>query len=209
MIYCAYKYYRFIFEYLGDILKTLENTQYRIGYISAFYIGIIQWLKTQMQVEWFGVSYLLLGFVVFTILVDTTFGIISSNKKAKKYYNEAIKHDKNSFEYKLNRKKCKAKRFSSKKLMNTFFKILTLLAYLFFATELTKTEVDVEWVNEAFDIGIGALIKAPVAILWYHEFKSIGKHIEYIYGVKPNTFNIIQRIFEPKINKFFKDGESK
>src|SRR5699024_92269 len=154
---------------------------------------------------WFGVSYLLLGFVVFTILIDTGFGIRSSMKKSKKYYKEAIKHTKNSFEYKVNKKKCRAKRFSSNKLMNTFFKIFTLLAYLFFATEITKTDAEVGWVNEVFNMGIGAMIKAPVAILWYHEFKSIGSHIEDLYGAKPNIFNIIQRIFEPRIDKFFRD----
>lgn len=205
MIKCFYKYYRFIFEYIDQIHTTLENSQYKIGYSSAFYIALINWLKTQMQIEWFGVSYLLLGFIIFTILVDTGFGIRSSMKKSKKYYKEAIKHTKNSFEYKVNKKKSRAKRFSSNKLINTFFKIFTLLAYLFFATEITKTDAEVRWVNEVFDMGIGAMIKAPVAILWYHEFKSIGRHIEDLYGAKPNIFNIIQRIFEPRIDKFFRD----
>ena len=54
----------------------------------------------------------------------------------------------------------------------------------------------------AVDLGIEALIKIPIAIFWYYDFKSIGENTAYIYGKKSPIFKVVENVFEFKFRDY-------
>ena len=58
------------------------------------------------------------------------------------------------------------------------------------------------WEIKALFLTSEILIRVPIALFWYHEFKSIGENSAYIFEKKAYIFTIVGYIFEPRIKKF-------
>ena len=95
-------------------------------------------------------------------------------------------------------KRSKRYSFSWRRLQFVLFKSFMLLGYLYFVKNLLEGDQ-----NTFLDFSVEVLCKAPVAIFWFYEFKSIGDNSAYVYGKKASIFKIVEGIFEPRIFKFF------
>jgi hypothetical protein len=76
-----------------------------------------------------------------------------------------------------------------------------LLGYLYFAKTLLTADAD-NALGQILGFTSGLILKAPVAIFWYYDFKSIGENAAYLYGKKAPIFTIVESIFELRIKKF-------
>lgn len=156
------------------------------------------------EINYFGVSNGLLVWVIATILIDAFFGIKKSIKESRQMLEQA-KIATDAAEIRMLNRKAGLKKFNPLKLQFTFFKVLTLIAYLFFAKHILVSDENGGLLTMAIGIASGVIIKAPLAIFWYYDFKSIGDNLEYLLKKKPPIFKIIEKIFEPKISTFFKN----
>jgi hypothetical protein len=72
------------------------------------------------------------------------------------------------------------------------------MGYLYFARTLLDDD------GEGYlDLTAAILTKTPIAIFWYHEFKSIGENSTYIYKKKASIFTIVEGIFELRFAQYF------
>ena len=69
------------------------------------------------------------------------------------------------------------------------------LYYLFFIKNLIQADVEGE-LGSILGFTSGVMLKVPVAIFWYYDFKSIGENSTYIYGKKAPIFTIVESIVE-------------
>lgn len=170
-----------------------------------------QLLQDFFNVNYFGVSNLTLLLVIGTILIDARYGIkksVMESKIAKKKHDEILE---DTPEKRALFKIYELKKFKPQKLQYTFFKSLTLLAYLFFVKSILDVDVQGNLMIEVIGFSSAIVLKAPIIIFWYYDFKSIGKNTAFIYQKKAPIFIIVEKIFEPKLSKFFKsktDDES-
>lgn len=197
--------YRFLLIELANYLKKLSSlASENDNLVSATAIVITGAINLTLDLldigDPFGISTGLLIMVLSTVFADMIFGIIHSNRRADKYLRIAKRLDKQSEKYKEVADLYQDNTFNSKKLVFTFFKIFVFLAYLVFAKMLLDDSDE----SGVFEFTASILIKTPVAIFWYHEFKSIGNHSEVIFGKKASMFKIAELLFEPKIAKLFK-----
>ena len=165
---------------------------------------ITQIMQDFFNINYFGVSNFTLLMVVGTILIDAYFGVkksVKASKQAKVKYDELLI---DSPEKRALLKLYELKKFNPKKLQYTFFKALTLLAYLFFIKNILNEDTDGTLMTEIIGLSSTIVLKAPIVIFWYYDFKSIGNNTEFVYGKKAPIFTIIEKIFEPKISSFFK-----
>lgn len=201
---CFQIYFRPIYLYVKKVFIIAQDNDYALTISSVFVTGLFQLIEEVLQINFFGVPNLILILVIGTVIIDAHYGIKASVKKSEELYNEAKQ---TSDEIKKRRLKRKAKllEFDPKKLQYTGFKCLTLLGYLFFAKNILASDSDEGSLVMVLSITTEIIIKAPVAIFWYYDFKSIGDNSEYIYKKKAPIFIIVEKIFEPKISNFFKN----
>lgn len=170
--------------------------------IVAFSLQLTEVLSTE---QLFGTTTIVLLVVFSTIAGNTIYGILKSKKMEKFYAQKAFQFEYQSRKYRYYKKKSEDHEFSMKKLNFVFFKTVFFLAYLASVNALMNAE-DMEpgsWELKALDLTTEALIRVPVIIFWYSEFKSIGENSADYYNKKAYIFKIAEFIFEPRISKFF------
>jgi hypothetical protein len=189
------RYYFPVYLYLKKVCVFYSLNSYELTFRALSFTAIIQFLSHTFGEKLFGVSNFLLSMVILTTLTDAYYGVQKSKKKSKEYFELA-----QSLNYEENIKLSEKFAFDPKKLKFTFFKCFTLLMYLF----VVKTFLENDFDNLAIGFTYEIIMKAPLAIFWYYDFKSIGDNAEYLHGKKAPIFKIAERIFEAKINKILK-----
>lgn len=145
----------------------------------------------------FGTTRIVIFLVLFTVLLNTGYGISKSLKQQKILFAKAVKHPFDSKEYLSFYHRSLKYKFDMRRLNFVFFKCFTFLGYLYFAQKLLEGD------GSFLDFSAEALAKVPVAFFWYYEFKSFGENSTVVYGKKAHIFNIVEMMFEPKISKLF------
>jgi hypothetical protein len=164
--------------------------------------GVVELVGELLNINFFGIPNLLLFLVILNVLVDAYFGVRRSIKESKEALVRSYELDPSSPEYRKEIKIYNLKKFKTTKLQFTFFKCVTLLGYLFFIKHLITID-STGFLGGAIGFTSELLLKAPVAIFWYHDFKSIGDNTEHIFGKKAPIFTIVENILEFRINKFY------
>lgn len=200
---CFQSYYQPVYMYIKKAFSLAFDNDCKLFYSSLSMAAVSEFLTEFFKINYFGVTNGLLLWIVATVLVDAWYGIKKSIKQSKAALLEASEICGETPEKKMLLKKHELKKFNPLKLQFTFFKILTLFAYLYFAKHILTAEDDGGIFIEIIGIASGVVIKAPLAIFWYYDFKSIGDNLEFLLGKKPPIFNIVEKIFEPKIGEFF------
>jgi hypothetical protein len=200
---CFAIYFNPIYIYIKKAFELAFENQYIVTITAVFVSGTMEVLLEFFDVNWFGVPNILLLLVLINVFVDAGFGITKSLKQSKEALIESEKHLEGTPKKKMLKKKHQLKKFDVKKLQYTFFKCFTLLGYMYFAKVLVDA-AEAENFTTALTLTSEAIIKTPLAIFWYYDFKSIGNNSAYIYGKKAPIFEIIEVIFELKFKQFFK-----
>lgn len=199
---CLQMYYQPIYLYIKKAISlAFNNDSTLLLSASAFSIGT-EILQDFFNVNYFGVNNLTLLLVIGTILLDANYGIKKSIKESKialKNYNSIVD---DTPEKRALYKAYELKKFNPLKLQYTFFKALTLLGYLFFVKSLINSNIEGDVMLELIGFGSVIVLKAPIIIFWYYDFKSIGENTEFLYGKKAPIFSIVESIFEFRISNF-------
>lgn len=172
-------------------------------YVSAVISGgafVSEWL---IKPSWFGTTYLVLLLVHLTLFANAAFGIWKNSLKSQVFLAMSQKYEPETKEYRINIRRWKSHKFDLKKLYFVFFKSFSFLAYLSMIKALTSdAPQDGGWEITALFLTTEILIRVPIVLFWYYEFKSIGENSTYIFGQKAKIFTIVELIFEPRISKF-------
>jgi hypothetical protein len=200
---CFQIYFQPIYLYVKKILNLAFDNDSTVLMTTATAATTIQILQDFLNINYFGVSNLTLLLVMCTILIDAYYGVKKSLKEsyeAKKSHDEILEDtpEKRAF-YKI----YLLKKFKPGKLQYTFFKALTLLGYLFFVKNILIEDSEGDLMTAIIGFSSTIVLKAPIIIFWYYDFKSIGENTEYIYEKKAPIFVIVEKIFEPKLSSFF------
>lgn len=183
--------------YVKNLLALSFNDLAAVG--SLLLTGTVAGVSYLLDLNYFGVSNLLVLYVLITIGGNTGTGIWKSKVKAREAFVKAQKL-KTGPEYRLQMKLVQRYSMDLNKLLFVFFKVFTFLAYLNFAvTFLNEGSGFLDWTS-------AVAIQTPLGIFWYKEWKSIGENLEYTLGKKPGIFPVTEYIFEVK---FFSDFYSK
>lgn len=155
-----------------------------------------------LDLNYFGVSNLMILFVMLTVGANTIFGILKNQKKSKEALQEAIRL-KSGPEHRMQMKLVKHYEFDWVKLQFVMFKALTFLSYLKIAkTFLNEGDGFLNWTS-------AAIIQTPIAIMWYKEWKSFGDNSAYFFDKKAGIFEVTEFIFEVKFfSQFFSKKET-
>lgn len=210
MFKCFIHYYRHVFHYIDSLVSLATRDNYYTSRVSLTLSGAYAFVSHVMEVEWFGVGYLLLAVVIVTTLFDAATGVAKSVTISNRALKRGLKiEDKQSPEYIKAMRIHKYKKFDPSKLLYTFFKIFTLLAYLFFANTFMEMEDPNApgIVSTVMGLTMDVLIKAPLAIFWYYDFKSIGQNLEFLFNKKLPIFGIVTMFFERQIKRIKKENE--
>lgn len=198
----------FVFCSLSAWLKgvwylALEN-HYAVSISSAIITGSLAVGNMVFEHNYFGTTNLVLSLVLITVGLNTGFGIWKTKHLSRVFLEEAYKHEEDSVKRKMLLKRSAEQRFEMKKLNFVFFKCFSFLGYLVFAKALlTDTDGSAPTVIQVLDFSTEILIKVPLAVFWYYEFKSIGENSEVIFNKKASIFTIVEGIFELRIFNFF------
>ena len=187
-------------------ITTLAINNYgSVSFISIFLTGGLTVSQFMINDTVFGASNFLLLIVIGTVLINTSYGIQKSLLKSKVFFSKAQRFEFGKRQYNYFLTKSNDHKFQIKKTYFVFFKVFSFLGYLFFAKLLITDTIDstAPFVIKAMEITAEILIRVPLAIFWYYEFKSIGENSTYVYGKKAPIFRIVEGIFEPRIFKFF------
>ena len=197
-VFCSFK------KWMLHIKEVAKKNNYSVTVCSALVIGTGTSLDLYLPSELFGTTYFVLALVGTTVFANTIFGIWKSNLKAQKFRVVMDRYGLESVEYRLNYRRYKNHVFDFKKTYFVFFKMLAFLSYLLVVKALTNDQVgeDGSWEIKALFLTTEVLIRVPIALFWYNEFKSIGENSEYIFQKKAHIFTIVGWIFEPRIAKF-------
>ena len=199
---CFQIYFNPVFIYVKRVFIMASENDYSILKLSFSLSAIMQTTLSIYKMDIFGVSNFLLLMVILTVLIDAVFGVLKSKKQSDENYDLAMTYSDDSIEIKKLLKLFELKKFNPAKLQFTFFKCFTLLGYLFFIKHMIQMQDSESVINEVIGLASSVVLKAPVAIFWYYDFKSIGENSEYYYGKKAPIFVIVEKIFEPKLNDF-------
>lgn len=200
-IICFKTYFFPVYNYIRKTLDLVTDSPF-VVFASINLIGILDSIKSAFNVDVFGISNMLLLIVISTALVDAYYGVRKSILESVRASEKSLEFELGSHENKKWIKISNIKKFQFGKLQFTFFKCFTLLGYLFFAKTLLNSDTD--GVLGSFLGYTSALIlKVPVALFWYYDFKSIGNNSAYVYGKKAFIFTIIESLFELKIKQQF------
>ena len=200
---CFSIYFKPVTDYLkGAIDLAFDNQSF--VWLSALGISFtIESLSYFFGLDFFGVSNQILLLVVVTIFIDAYYGVKKSLSIAKSAEIKILKIEGDTAEKRMLQKVVKIKRFSTDKLQFTFFKCLTLFAYLYFAKVILEVDDDMSVLGQVIGFSTAVVIKVPLAIFWYKDFKSIGENMEYLFKKKLPIFPIVESIFELKFKQFF------
>ncbi len=180
---------------------------YEVAKVSLVFAGLSQTAYSIWSVDFLGVSNLLLFLVFANVLLDAHFGVQKSILISQKELKVAMKFPDNSPDRRMFIRKSERNKFQAKKLYYTFFKCASLAFYLYFAKNLLEVQDGTGTLAEIIGFASGVVTKAPIAIFWYYDFKSIGNNTAYIYGKKAPIFVIVEKMFDPRLKAFFDDPE--
>lgn len=197
---CFQLYFQPVYAYIKGAFELAADNNFALAISSTTLVGLLHVLEEVFKIEIFGIPNVLLFCVIFTILTDAYFGTKRSLKEARVARDNAAACDPLSPDFRRWQKVAELKKFKPEKLQFTFFKCLTLLAYLFFAKTLLLADQDGAF-SDLFGFASSLILKAPLAIFWYYDFKSIGNNAAYLHGKKAPIFTIVERIFELKLKK--------
>lgn len=134
-----------------------------------------------------------------TVLLNAVSGVAKSRVYAKKYRLKSLEYPEGSPDQVKFLLKARLRAFSAKQLNYVFFKSFAFLFYLVFI-KLLFEEPD-GWVESAFIV----IMKAPLFLFWYSEYKSIGDNTEVIFGKKAPIFKILEDILEWRFENLYKN----
>lgn len=200
---CFNTYYQPMYVYISRISELAFSNSGELSFKSIGIVTIYKVLTDIFKIETFGVPNFLLVLVFLTVFIDAYYGIKKSVKISQGYIRQANNLPDDSFKKKMLLKKADRTRFDPKKLQFTFFKCFTLLVYLYFAKNILEINSEGGSLSELIGFTSGIVAKVPLTIFWYYDFKSIGDNSAFIYGKKAPIFKIVEKLFEPKINKLF------
>lgn len=198
---CFEVYFQPVYLYIKRTIDLATDNNYRLTFTSTFFATVSEIIQELFKVDLFGIPNALLCLVILTILIDAYYGIRKSVKQSKEALIHAQFYQEGSPDYRRQMKVHELKKFNPHKLQFTFFKALTLLGYLYFAKTLLAADSDGTF-GQILGFTSGLILKAPIAIFWYYDFKSIGENSAYIFGKKAPIFTIVESIFELKLKKF-------
>lgn len=204
---CFQIHFQPMYLYVKKAISLAFDNDSKLLCSASIYSFGSQILQDFFNVNYFGVSNLTLLFVLGTILADAYYGIrksVMESRIAKNNY-ESIPDD--TPEKRAFYKTYQIKKFNPAKLQYTFFKAFTLLAYLFFAKSILDSDPDGDLMISIIGFSSAVILKAPVIIFWYYDFKSIGENTAFVFGKKAPIFQIVEKIFEPNLMKFFKSKD--
>lgn len=204
---CFQLYFYPIYVYFKRALGLAAQNDGILAITTTGLISTMQLVDTFFQTELFGISNYLLLLVMLTILIDAYYGIKKSVKMSKSALRIAQTLDVTTPEYKRYMKIHQLRKFSTVKLQFTFFKALSLMGYLYFVDTLLSTDPD-NTLGEVLGFTSAVILKVPLAIFWYYDFKSIGENAAYVYGKKAPIFVIAEKIFELKIKNHLNNGQN-
>ena len=192
---CFVAYFSPLLIYVKNLLTISFHDLAAVG--SLLITGAVAGISYLLDLNYFGVSNLLVLYVLITIGGNTGTGIWKSLKKCKEAKLKAAKLVPGP-EYRLQMKLVNRYSLDLNKLLFVFFKVFTFLAYLNFAsTFLNEGEGFLDWTS-------AVAIQTPLGIFWYKEWKSIGDNLQYTLGKKPGIFEVTEWIFEVKFfSQFF------
>lgn len=188
-----------LLAWIKSVLALAVNNDFLAGFMSIITVLGITAAELTVTDETFGTTKIVIAMVIGTVLLNTFFGIRKSLIKEQVLFAKAQRYPFQSKEYNAFFHRSKRYAFSWKKLQFVVFKCFMLLGYLYFVKNLLESEGS----DTFLDFSVEVLCKAPIAIFWFYEFKSIGENSTYIYGKKASIFKIVEAIFEPRIFKFF------
>lgn len=205
---CLELYFNPIYLYIKRSFELAIDNNFAVTIMSGFIISILKIIECFFEIRFFGVPNLLLFLVILTVLIDAYWGI----KKSKRIAKEALLNSRNlepgTLKHKKELRVYELKKFRPEKLQFTFFKCLTLLGYLFFAKTLLNSDED-GMLADVIGFTSAVILKIPLAIFWYYDFKSIGNNAAYVHGKKASIFKIVESIFEIKLSKYLKNNKDK
>lgn len=197
---CFKVYFEPIYIYTKKMLALATHNHSTVFLTSFTIVGFFEALKKAFLVDVFGIPNMLLLLVISTILIDAYYGVRRSILESRQAYSKALTFEVDSPDYRKWMKISKLKAFQFKKMQFTFFKCFTLLGYLFFVKILLKFDDD-NVLGFILGYTSNLILKLPLALFWYYDFKSIGENSAYIYGKKASIFKIVEAIFELRIKK--------
>ena len=207
---CFSRYYSPVTDYVSKTVSLAFDNNSVVWIIVAFMSFSIECLKYFFNIDFFGVSNEILFLVVVTILFDAYYGVKRSLSIAKSAEFQLAKIKGDTPEKRMLMKVIKMKKFNTDKLQFTFFKCLTLFAYLYFAKKILEVDIeDMSPLAQVIGFSTAVVIKIPLAMFWYKDFKSIGENMEFLFKKKLPIFPIVESIFELKFKQFFKSEEEK
>lgn len=205
-MFCFTTYFFPIYIYVKKAISlTFDNPFVFVTSINI--IGAIDIIKSILKINLFGIDNILLLSVILTALIDAYFGVRKSVLESKEALEKALEYEIGSSEYKRWIKVSKIKEFQLGKLQYTFFKCFTLLGYLFFVKTLLG--YDSSLLETFLGYTSTIILKIPLALFWYYDFKSIGNNSSYVYGKKAYIFTIVEALFELQIKKQFEKLNNK
>lgn len=190
-------YFCSIVAWFKGVITLATNNEFSAGFMSIFAVLGITAAELWITDETFGATRLVIVMVMLTVLGNTIFGVKKSLLTQRILFSKALQYEYGTPEYRNFLRRSERYAFSWKRLQFVMFKCFMLLGYLYFVKNLLDGG-DTFW-----DFSIEILCKAPIAIFWFYEFKSIGENSTFVYGKKAKIFNIVEGIFEPRIFKFF------
>ena len=208
MINCFTTYYHPVYVYVKNSFALAISNNFSVAKASTFFVAIAHAVEKAFEVEFFGLPNMLLVLVISTILIDAYYGVKKSKKIASRALAQAQKIKDSTPEYRMWMRTYERRRFKPSKLQYTFFKCVTLLAYLFFVKTLLNYDQD-NTLGELWGYTGAVVLKVPLAIFWYYDFKSIGNNSAYVYGKKAPIFKIVEDILELRIKNFINKNKQK
>lgn len=197
---CFIAYFSPLFIYVKNLFAVSFNDLAAVG--SLIVTGTVAGISYILDLNYFGVSNLLVLYVLVTIAGNTGTGIWKSKVKEREATLKAAKLISGP-EHRLQVKLAKRYSFDWNKLTFVVFKVLTFLAYLNFAsTFLNEGNGFLDWTS-------AIAIQTPLGIFWYKEWKSIGENLEVTLNKKPGIFEVTEWLFEVKFfSQYFKKDET-
>ncbi len=191
-------YFQPVYSYTKKMVELAMDNHSTVFFTSFTIVGFLEAIKKVFAVDVFGIPNILLLLVISTVLIDAYFGIRRSILESKQAQQQALEFEPGSPENNKWRRISDLKKFQYRKLQFTFFKCFTLLGYLYFAKTLLKFDTSN---SIGFILGYASdlVLKLPLALFWYYDFKSIGINSAYVYKKKALIFVIVEVVFELRI----------
>lgn len=186
----------FIEEWFKRLLHLATHDDYKTSAMSIFATLGVEAVDIAFDQEYFGTTNMVLFLVFGTVLINTYYGIRKSRILSNFYKVKAQQAKNDTEQQNLFLAKMQVHKFDPKRLQFVFFKCSSLLGYLYFVTKLLEDK------GTFFDFTTEILCKAPIALFWYYEFRSIGVNSTMVYNKKASIFKIVEGIFEPRIFEF-------